>query len=92
MQNVYVFCGSAISAMRCFRVQLPIQITSVLLNFALCFLLIGRHGFLGAAWAMFGANVFEAVAYTSVFLYLRMAARKPIDEETYFVKENLASL
>ena len=71
MQYSYVFFGTAINAMRDFKVQLPIQGASCLIVLVSCFYFIDRYGLLGAAWAMLAANTFEAVAYTSYFLRKR---------------------
>ncbi len=71
IQYVYIFCATALIAMHQFKIQVPLHLTSVLLITALCFYLIPRLGLLGAAWAMLGANGFEALVYTGAFLYYR---------------------
>lgn len=76
LQYAYVFCGTAINAMRDFKTQFPIQIASCLIVVTLCFYLVSPFGLIGGAWAMFTANVFEAGAYTVVLLKLRKAARQ----------------
>jgi O-antigen/teichoic acid export membrane protein len=76
VQCSFMFCGSAINAMRYFKIHFPIQIVSVLILSSLCFLLISNHGLQGAAYAMLGANIFEAIAFASAMLLIRKECYK----------------
>jgi O-antigen/teichoic acid export membrane protein len=48
----YVFLGTATTAMRRFRIQLPIELAGVLVILAASGILVPRWGLLGAAWAL----------------------------------------
>ncbi len=71
IQYGYVFCGTAISAMRNFKVQLPIQTISTFIVLSLSYLFIKDYGLIGAGWAMLVVSLFEAIAYVTVFSGLR---------------------
>jgi O-antigen/teichoic acid export membrane protein len=61
---LYIFVGTAINAMRNYRVQLPIHLASTVLMVASCAVLVPRYGIVGGAWAMLCCTVFEAVLYS----------------------------
>ena len=75
LQYTYVFLGSAINAMRFFRIQLPMNLVNPLAGLALCALLVPRYGLPGAGWAMFATTVCEGLAYLGIFLDLRRLSR-----------------
>ena len=62
----YIFLGTACSAMRKFRIQLPIHLVSLAVLIALCWFLIGDHGAIGAAWALLASGLVEGGAYALV--------------------------
>ena len=55
--------GAPVSAMREFRVQLWVYLVNVVLLLGLSWLLIPRHGSLGAALVMVGCSVWIVIAY-----------------------------
>ena len=71
LQYTYVFLGSAINAMRFFRIQLPMNLVNPLAALALCAVLVPRFGLRGAGWAVFATTVCEGLGYVAIFLYLR---------------------
>jgi O-antigen/teichoic acid export membrane protein len=71
LQYTYVFLGSAINAMRHFRIQLPMNLVNPLAALAACALLVPRFGLRGAAWAVFATTVCEGLGYLGIFLHLR---------------------
>ena len=64
----YVFLGTALSAMRRFRIQLPIHLLTVAVLLTTSPLLIDRYGAKGAAWAMLASGLIEASSYSIVIL------------------------
>jgi O-antigen/teichoic acid export membrane protein len=72
----YVFVGSAVTAMRNFRIQLPIHILSFFVTLVLSWSLIRRYGLMGASWAMLGDNIFELLMYTA-FIAATLRKWKP---------------
>jgi O-antigen/teichoic acid export membrane protein len=64
----YLFLGSAINAIRLFRLQLIISFISVLLLFVLCFVFIGPFGLMGVVFAVIFVKVIEAILF-SYFIY-----------------------
>ncbi|NWG21338.1 MAG: lipopolysaccharide biosynthesis protein [Chloroflexi bacterium] len=76
LQFAYVFLGTAINAMRRFAVQLPVQIVSCLIVAGGSMVLIGPYGLVGVAWALLGANLFEAAAYAATVGYIRRVEPK----------------
>lgn len=65
---LYVFLGTALSAMRRFRVQLPIHLASVTVLTLLCWVFVERWGLSGAMLALTLAALLEAVLYLIVVL------------------------
>ena len=68
LQFAYIFCGTALNAMRVFTVNFPIQLASCLVVIGLCALWIPQYGLLGAAWSMLGANLLECTAYVTMLI------------------------
>lgn len=62
----YIFLGTAATAMRMFRVQLPISLTTLLVTGTLCALLVPWLGLKGAALALVVAALGEAVLYLAL--------------------------
>jgi O-antigen/teichoic acid export membrane protein len=71
VQFTYVFLGTGLQAMRNFHIHLPIQIGTCIVVLVLSYLLISEHGLTGAAWAIFGANLFACTAFSYMFSSLR---------------------
>ena len=70
----YIFLGTAVSAMRLFRIQLPIGIGVFAALVASCALLVPRFGLRGAAWAMLASALVEGSLYCCIiFPRLRRA-------------------
>lgn len=63
---LYVFLGTAVTAMRQFSVQLPIHVAGTILLGALCARWIPSHGIVGAAWSSIFAGLFQASLYAVV--------------------------
>lgn len=74
IQYTYLFLGSAINAMRLFRTQMLITVFSTTILALFCYILIGRKGMDGAAYAMIFAKLFESVCY--VFIIIRILKGK----------------
>jgi len=62
----YVFLGTTLSSMRCFNVQLPIHVGTLILLVLLCAVLVPRFGATGAASSMIVASIVECIAYVVV--------------------------
>ena len=71
LQYSYVFLGSAINAMRHFRVQLPMNLVGPAAGLLACALLVPRFGLRGAGWAALAATACEGLAYVAVFAFVR---------------------
>jgi O-antigen/teichoic acid export membrane protein len=71
LQYAYVFLGSAINAMRFFRIQLPMNLVNPTIAVIACALLVPSFGLKGAAWGMFVAVVCEGLTYLVAFLTVR---------------------
>jgi len=63
---LYVFLGTALNAMRHFRVQLPIHVISVALLLGMCWLLVPAHGLKGALIALTVTAITEATMYVVI--------------------------
>ena len=74
----YVYLGTAIQAMREFKINLPILVVSCLLILILSIIFIPEYGVQGAAWAMLIATLFEAVVFTLAFIWVRILKRSQI--------------
>lgn len=72
----YVFLGTACSAMRKFTVQLPIHIVTLIALIVLSWIWVGEFGAKGAAWALLGSGVLEAIAYIVVVYFTLKEATK----------------
>jgi O-antigen/teichoic acid export membrane protein len=71
LQYNYIFMGTAINAMRAFRIQAPLNLVTPLGALVFCGLWVPRYGLRGAGWAMVATAGFEALAHLMVFAYLR---------------------
>jgi O-antigen/teichoic acid export membrane protein len=73
----YVFVGTAINAMRDFRMQLPIHLTSLTVVTAACAILVPAHGLRGAAWAVLAGTMTETALYIGAaqLIYARWKTR-----------------
>jgi O-antigen/teichoic acid export membrane protein len=70
--------GVAATAMRLFREQLWIHVGNVALSIPLCAWLVGRHGSLGAAWALLVQATLLTIAYATLDVVgLRRARAHP---------------
>lgn len=78
IQFTYVFVGTGLQAMRNFQVHLPIQIGTCIVVFLLSESLVGSYRLMGAAWAMFGANLFAFVCFLYVFFHVRQKHNRVI--------------
>lgn len=63
---LYVFLGTAVSAMRRFSVQLPIHLAGTILLGTLCATWIPTHGIVGAAWGLVCAGLLQGLLYATV--------------------------
>lgn len=63
---LYVFLGTAVTAMRQFSVQLPIHVAGAILLGALCARWIPSYGIIGAAWSLICAGLLQALLYATV--------------------------
>jgi O-antigen/teichoic acid export membrane protein len=66
---IYVGFGAGLSAMRRFRVQLPIHLAALIVLLIASPLLIREYGLRGAAWSMLLNGLVEAVAFGALFVY-----------------------
>lgn len=64
----YLFLGSALNAMRLFRVQLPIHLSSLAVLSLACLFLIKPHGLEGAMMSLTIAAVVESVLYGGIVI------------------------
>jgi O-antigen/teichoic acid export membrane protein len=64
----YVPLGTAVNAMRMFRIQLPITATMVVALAVSSVFLIPRYGMRGAAFAMLASAAIEALLYATVLM------------------------
>lgn len=69
LQYAALFLGTAVNAMRLFKVQVPINVAGLVVTTAACLVLIPTWGLMGAAWAMVAAQAAQGVMYA--WLYLR---------------------
>lgn len=66
LSYLYVFLGTAVSAMRKFGIQLPVHLVGVALLIACCLLLIPPYGLIGAAWSLVITQLVLAVLYVRI--------------------------
>jgi O-antigen/teichoic acid export membrane protein len=85
----YAFLGTALSAMRQFRVQLPIHITTLSLLILSSWLLVSRFGLGGAVAAMAVAGLVEAALYGAIVTrVLRSAMQVDSQAKASLVRDN----
>jgi O-antigen/teichoic acid export membrane protein/glycosyltransferase involved in cell wall biosynthesis len=65
------YFGAGIQAMRVFSLHLPIAVASGVTLLALCAPLAQRHGLVGVAWAMVGADLVLLTGLGAGYLFLR---------------------
>ncbi|ORJ55883.1 lipopolysaccharide biosynthesis protein [Geothermobacter hydrogeniphilus] len=68
VQYTYIFLGSAINAMRLFRVQVLVSLLSVVILGICCYLFAGPFGLTGVVIAMIVVKILEATVYLLLLL------------------------
>jgi O-antigen/teichoic acid export membrane protein len=61
--------GSAVSSMRRFHIQVPVQMVKLAIMFVGCGLVVGRYGLEGVAWVVTASATFSLFAYMFLLAY-----------------------
>lgn len=86
----YVFLGTALTAMRKYRVQLPVHIVTIVVLSGLSLLFIPRWGLSGALLALTIASLAEAALYfLAVARFVRQIDRNPAGSSRLTVSDEL---
>jgi O-antigen/teichoic acid export membrane protein len=64
----YVFLGTALNALRTFRVRVPLHLVTLITLAGLCAALGRRHGLAGVTWAICMTEALAAMFYAGVVL------------------------
>jgi len=76
-----IFIGTALTAMRRFKVQFPIHLVSFTVILICSSLFIPRYGIVGAGWVIFAGNVASFISYFSVYIIITLKNKRGLKND-----------